>query len=66
MTKPKFKWMVIHHVDKRGIHFETTDGSGSLYVFYWNPLRVLSVIFRSKDWALGLFPMMSKHIKGEW
>lgn len=66
MTAPKFKWFVINHIDKRGIWFRPTDGSDGLYVFYWNPLRVLAVIFRSTDWALGWFPFHINHIKGNW
>ena len=63
MTAPKFKWMVIHHIDKTGIWFRSTQGDG-LYVFYWNPLRVLHTIFCSTDWALGWYPFHVNHLKG--
>ena len=65
MTAPKFKWMVIHHIDKTGIWFRPTDGTNDLYVFYWNPLRVLNTIFRSPDWTFGWFPFHVNHIKNK-
>ena len=65
MTAPKFKWFVINHIDRQGIWFKSTQ-SGGLYVFYWNPLKVLCTIFCSRDWALGWFPFHVNHIKGNW
>ena len=65
MTAPKFKWFVIDHIDRQGIWFKSTQ-SGSLYVFYWNPLKVLCTIFCSRDWAFGWFPFHVNHIKGNW
>ena len=65
MTAPKFKWMVIHHIDRTGIWFKMTDGSG-LCVFFWNPLRTLACIFGSDNWVVGWFPFHTKHIKGNW
>lgn len=65
MTVPKFKWFVIDHINRYGIYFRPTQGGG-LYVFYWNPLRVLYTIFFSNDWALGWFPFHVNHIKGNW
>ena len=65
MTAPKFKWFVIDHISKRGIYFRSTK-DGLLYIFYWNPLKVLNVIFRSPDWAFGWFPFHVNHIKGNW
>lgn len=44
MTAPKFKWFVIDHIDRQGIWFRSTQGSG-LYVFYWNPLKFSALYF---------------------
>ena len=60
-----FNWMVIDGITSRGIYFKATK-TGKTYIFYWNPIKVLRVIFCTKDWSLGLPPILSKHINGIW
>lgn len=57
-----FKWMVFDRIDREGIRFYTTQ-THEWYVFYWNPLKVIEVLFREKNWAFGFFPLSKKHIK---
>lgn len=53
--------MVAEKVNKYGIWFRGTI-TGTPYVLYWNPLRTI-VAFIKGTWCLGLFPMLTKHIK---
>ena len=53
--------MVIEKTDKCGIWFRGTQ-DGSQYIFWWNPLRTIRLIFTGNAY-LGFFPFLSKHIK---
>jgi len=57
----RFEWMVAEKINKYGIWFRGTI-TGTPYVLYWNPLRTI-VAFIKGTWCLGLFPMLTKHIK---
>jgi len=56
-----FDWMVFDHIDRMGIWFKGTK-SGKRYVFYWNPIRTLTLLFRGKAY-FGFFPLSVRHIR---
>ena len=56
-----FKPMVINNINKIGIYFMDTK-THDYYVFYWNPIRAIKVLFKG-DIYIGFLPFLSKHIK---
>ena len=56
-----FEWMVFNKVTREGIWFRGTL-TGFKYVFYWNPIKTLRLLF-SGDAYFGFFPLSVKHIK---
>lgn len=56
-----FEWMVIDHVGRKGIYFRGTR-SGFQYIFYWNPIKTLRLLFSGEAW-FGWFPITVNHIR---
>jgi hypothetical protein len=53
--------MVYDHVDKTGIWWKGSK-DGFMYVFYWNPLRVLVTLFGG-NCHFGFLPFKTSHLK---
>ena len=52
--------MVYDHIDKTGIWWKGSK-DGLMYVFYWNPLRVLYSWINNNIY-FGFLPFKSKHL----
>ena len=56
-----FNWMVIEDITREGIIFRGTL-TNDIYIFYWNPIRVIKTLLYTNDWSFGWFPLTTKHI----
>lgn len=55
--------MVYDHIDSEGIWWRGSK-DGLLYIFYWNPIKVLYTIFFGKNGCyFGFLPFKTKHLK---
>ena len=64
MSKFNLVPMVFDHIDKEGIWWKGSK-DGLMYVFYWNPLKVLNVLLKRSVY-FGFLPFKTSHIRLLW
>ena len=61
MSKINLIPMVYDHIDHTGIWWKGSK-DGLLYVFYWNPLRVIEA-WITRSIFFGFLPFKTKHLR---
>lgn len=61
MSRFHIEPMVYDHVDKLGIWWKSSK-NGQFYIFYWNPLKWLHILF-FEDCFFGFLPFRTKHLR---